>query len=468
MDDLNDQQDQAIDFLDISRRLGRGMAQILGMALLGVVIAAGVILVASRFQPISTGTRVVFSFPGFEKGQYPDGSKFEPDDLIAPDVVADAIKREGLADSDDFQAQVRVGLNVEGVIPADEVKARDRIRAAGEVLSPYIPNEYAITLTLKRSLPLSIDQRRLLMNAIVNTYREKFERTYADVPLAFGNAFETLKSADYFEYEMVLTEESQHITVFLNQQLDQAKNFRSSSTNLSFSDLLNQTDLFRQIKLDETLGLIRQNGLSKDRNLAMVKMGYYLATLEDQEQEALADEKTVQDLLSKAQEHLQSYVLGIKSELAQPRSEAPLLDQGLIDSLLANDSYNLLVRKALDAGLEVKRIQARKAQLLERRRDMQAFLGKSGASGRVIARQVDDSLGNLKVAYGELIKSIRDTQADFARQRFADAIRLSDKIKTEGMLKPLAEASGLGLFLGAALGAGLSLLGVYFGGGKES
>src|SRR5690606_333409 len=115
-----------------------------------------------------------------------------------------------------------------------------------------------------------------------------------------------------------------------------AKAFRSQSTNLSFSDLLKQTQLFTQLRLNETLGLIRQNGLSKNRATAMVKMDYYLRTLEDQERKAAEEAKVVQDLLTKMQERGQGYVLGVKSQAAQSNPGAPILDQGLIDSLLVN------------------------------------------------------------------------------------------------------------------------------------
>jgi len=462
-DVLSADQEERIDLLDIFRRLGRGLPQIIGLGLLGLVVAAAADLALSRFLPISTSTRVAFSSPGFGQGQYPDHSMFSPDDLRAPDVIAEAIKQEGLDGSSNFQSKIRMALSVEGIIPSDEAKSRDRLRATGVTPPPYYPDEYAVTLTLPRNFPLNIGQRALLLRGVINAYRDKFARTYVNIPLAFGNAFETLHNADYFEYELVLNDEIQHITAYLHQQLAQANNFRSPTTNLTFNDLLDQTDIFSQIRLNETLGLIRQNGLSRDRKLALIKMDYYLQTLEDHEHEAIEDEKVIQDLLSQAQNRVQSYVLGIKTQATEPRPDAPILDQGLIDSLLANDSYSFLVRKALDAGLAVKSIQAREAQLLERRKSVEVLLEASHEDRSILLVQVQKSLGELQAAYEELIANIRKTQADFEHQQFADVIRLSNSISTEGMLKPLAEASILGLFLGTALGLALSLLGVYLG-----
>ena len=383
-----------IDIRDLFLRLCRGLPQILGLGLLGAAIAAAAAFLFSPVLPVATSARVMFSFSGYEKGQYPDKSKFQADDLRAPDVVAEALTRQQLSKSEDYQGKIRGALTVEGIIPSNVAKERDRLRAIGQTLPVYLPDEYLVTLSLPGSFPLSNRQREQLVNSVINAYRDKFQRTYANVPLGIGNAFETLKGADFFEYELVLNEEVQNIINYLNEQIEITKSFRSPSTNMSFGDLLRETELFAQIRLNETLGLIRENGLSKDRKTAMVKMSYYLRTLEDQESKALEDEKVIQDLLSRIDQHSQNYVLGVKSQAVQPRPETPILDQGLIDSLLANDAYNFLVRQALTAGLTVKRIQSEKAILLERKKSMEAFIQSDTTDHAVILAEVQKSLAN--------------------------------------------------------------------------
>ena len=459
---------EGIDLREVFARLARGLAQTLGLAALGLAIAAIVYLAASPFTTATTSMRTTFAFRGIEKGEYPDHSKFQPDDLRAPDIVIAALNRQKLDASEESQSKIRAALTIEGVIPPDVIKTRDRLRAAGQNPPSYIPDEYLVTLTLPRKFPLSSRQRGTLLSDIVSAFQERFQRTYATVPQAFGNAFDTLRNADFFEYELVLDNEIQSIVSYLNQQLEQARTFRSPTTNLSFSDLLKQTELFSQIRLNETLGLIRQNGLSRNRGIAMVKMDYYLRTLGDQEQKAMEQEKVVQDLLTKTQERAQNYVLGIKSQATQQRPEAPILDQGLIDSLLANDAYNFLIRQALTAGLEVKRIQAEKAQLLERRKNMEEFLKNADVDQSTIIAQVRKSLTDLEASYKDLILSIRSTQADFAKQQFADAVRISMQPVTDSLYRQLMIYSVIGAFLGLATGMGFSLLGIYPDGKKTA
>jgi len=456
-----------IDLFEIYRRLSRGFPQTAGFAALGLAIGLTVFLFSSPFLATTTSMRVTFAFNAYAKGEYPDHSKFQPDDIRAPDVILEALKLQGLNVTDDFQGKIRAALTIEGLIPANVIKERDRLRAAGQTLAPFLPDEYLVTLTLPRKEPISNRQREILLNKIVSIYEEKFQRTYAEVPLAFGNVFDALRSADFSEYELVFGDEIQNLQAFLHQELDQAKTFRSSTTNLSFSDLITQTELFSQIHLYETLGIIRQNGLSRNRGIALLKMDYYLRTLEDREHKAIEDEKVVDNLLTQSQERSQNYVLGIKSQATQQRAESPVLDQGLIDSLLANDSANFLVHQALDSGLKVKSLQAAKAQLLERRKDMEQFLNRSSEDQTALYAQVQKSLAALEISYNMLIQNIRSTQSDFARQQFSDAIRISMQPITGRIYKPLLVAGGIGGFIGLALGVGLSLLEIYKAAGRK-
>jgi len=452
-----------IDIAEIFARLFRGLPQIIGFAALGLATASIVFLATSPFSSSTTSMRVTFAFNGYSKGEYPDHSKFQPDDVRSPDIIATAIRLQRLENIDELASSLRASLTIEGLIPPNVIKERDRLRAAGQTLAPYIPDEWLVTLTLPRKLGLNNQQRAMLLNEIVSVYHEKFDRTYAEIPMAFGNAFDSLRAADFYEYELILNGEIQNIRAYLRQQLDQAKTFRSPTTNLSYSDLLAQTELFSQIRLNETLGVILQNGMSRNRNIAIVKMDYFLHTLEDQEQKAIEEEKVVTDLLAKSQAHSENYVLGIKSQATLQRSETPVLDQGLIDSLLANDSMNFLVRQALAAGLKVKEIQADKAQLLGRRKEMEAFLNRNTDDQTALYAQVQKSLVDLDSAYKDLISNIRKTQADFARQQYADAIRISMQPETSSKYRSLEIAGAVGGVIGLAIGMGLSLIGIYLG-----
>src|SRR4051812_32264192 len=86
----------AIDFAELAARLRRGFLTITALSLL--CLALGLIIglaVVTKQTAVST-LRVTFGFPGFERGAYPNGAKFQVDDIRSPDVVNEAIKRLGL------------------------------------------------------------------------------------------------------------------------------------------------------------------------------------------------------------------------------------------------------------------------------------------------------------------------------------------------------------------------------------
>lgn len=461
---------EGIDLREIFARLIKGLAPTIGLALLGLVVAAVAYLVVGPHTTATTSMRVVFAFSGFEKGEYPDHSKFQPDDMRAPDLVIEALKREGLNVDEETQSKIRAAITVEGIIPADVVRARDRLRATGQNPPAYQPDEYLLTMTLPRNASMTRQVRGKFLNELVTAFQEKFRRTYAATPMAFGNMQDALRDADYYDYEQVLSAEIQGINVYLLQQLEVAKSFRSPRTNMSFSDLAEGVRYFSEVQLNETLGLIRLFSLSHDRKAALVKMDYTLKTMADQERIALEDEKTVREYLGMAEEHsrTENYVIGVKSQVTQPRNDSPILDQGLVNSLLANDSYNFVIRRALDASLKVKQIQAEEARVLERRKEMETALREDTSDQPAMLKRVDASIKVLQAAYDRIVAHIRDTHADFARQQYGDAIRISMEPITGSPYRQLAIYGVVGGFLGLAAGMGLSLLGIYIGEGKKA
>ena len=470
-------EDDSIDFGELFGRLKRGLPMILGLATLGLALTAGGYYVGGQYLSVTTNTRVVFSFTGFEKGEYPDKSKFSPDDLRAPDNIAEALKRKGLATSEETQTQVRAALTVEAIIPDSIIKERDKLRAAGQTPRLYVPDEYTLTLTLPRKFPMSPREREVLLSEIVTVFQENFTRTYVAMPLNFGKAFESLLDADYSDYELVLQQEAKNINQLLigltgqigDEQISigtMSRSFRSPRTQLTFSDLLKQNQLFMQIRLNETLGLIRQYGISKDRSLALMKMDFHIKSLIDDENKAIEEEKVVQALLKQTQERAQNYVLGVKSQNGPQRADATVVDQGLLDSLLANDAYNFLIRKSLASSLATRSIQAEKIIMLDQKARLATFTTENLEERIATIAQFNKSLDALKKVYNRLINDIQLTYTDYQKQQFGDAVRISMQTKTQSFYRSLAMAGIAGLGIGGALGLGLALLGL--GGGRLS
>ena len=144
----------------------------------------------------------------------------------------------------------------------------------------------------------------------------------------------------------------------------------------------------------------------------------------------------------------------------QQRSDSPVIDQGLIDSLLANDANNFLVRKALDASLKTRDLQSQISVMQERRNNMENFIKSNWSEKTEVLDQFQKSLIALKNVYDRMINDIKLTYEDYQNQQFGDAIRISMQAHTSSFYRGLAIAGIAGLGVGMAAGLGLSLLGL--------
>ena len=451
--------DDTIDIRDILSRLTQGWRQIVGFSLVGLALAGMIAAAACILQKSTTSARVSFTPTS-------PTVKFQPDDLRAPVIVAEAMQRLGLDGSRDAQSKIRGAISVEAIIPASVTKLQDRQRLAGQTPAPYTPDEYTLTLALPRSFPLSRSQRERLVVELVNVAREHFHRANGTTSVAFGAAFEMLRGADFPEYDIIFNAEFSSLAHYLAEQEKMAPSFRSPSTNLSFSDLQQQTNLIAEVELNEVLGLIFEKRITRTPETTQLKIGYHLRRLELEEKRALEAERVVRNLLIQATRQTEGYVLGAKSSTAPTTADsAPALDQGLIDSLLANDSYNFLVKKALNAGLVVKQVQADKARLERIRNNLlpSTRADTTPTAQKQATEALARSLEKLKRSYEQLVTNVRKVQSDFDEQSFGHAIRLSSQVRTPGILKTLGIGALIGALLGGALAAGLSLLGIYVG-----
>jgi len=451
-----------IDLKTLLFSLLRGIPQSLAFAAIFASLAILGLMLVDPFLKSTTSTRVVFSFPGFEKNQYPDGSRFQPEDLRSPDVLVEALKRRGHAANESIQGELRAALSVEGIIPPEITKQRDKLRSTGATPPPYTPDEYALSLSLPNRHALTKPERKALLAEMVTVYKEKFTRTYSALPKGFGGAFAALQNADYFEFGFVLQQEVESLRTYLKTFAAEDKSFRSPRTNLSFNDLLDQLGIFAEIDLYETLSEITLRGATREQKVALMKIDYQMRLLKNRELHLLEQEKLVRELLAKAETRQQDYVVGMKSQVSQQNPQTPVLDQGLVDSLLANDSNNFFLRQAMEAGLKVKAIQSEMSELADRRRLIEQNQDSETERTRLFTK-IDASVKRLQGQYNGFIERVRLTRDDYATQRFGDALRFSDEVRTDSVFRKLALYGAVGVFLGLAFGSGLALLGIFIG-----
>lgn len=452
--------EEGIHWREVFGRVWRGSPQIVGLALVGFVLAAVFAFFNFNNQPIETSLRVGLAYPGFERNEYPDGSKFVADDLRAADIIQGAMVRLKLGDNPQLQSQLTNSLSISPLIPAAVQRMRDKQIASGQPTVPYQANEFTVSLVLPYDHPFSTRNRELFLTASVDAFREKFGRTYIALPTEFGNAFSAISNEDYFQYEIILNSEMDSIVIFLQNMLEKAKAFRSPTTKLSFSDLLKQAQIFRQVRVNQVLGYIYTSGVTANHETTLIKLNYYIGLLEKDDRVLKQQEEYIQSLLNQASsDKSHRYVMAAKEQ--GQGQVTPVVDPGLINSLIENDAYNFLVRKALDIGLRSRSAHAELAQILERRKRITELSASENRSDKAdTVRVITAEIKSLRVDYDAFIDRLRQTNSDYANQEFADAVRVTQSPATQEMKRGIIKLAIIGGVAGLMLGIGLSLIGL--------
>lgn len=352
------EEESYLDFSAVGSRLKRlkGLAVKLLAAAVVIGLAAGVMkhtVLAER----EVQTLVTFGFDGIERGVDPHGAVFDISKMSAPVVVQLALDELGLSETISAD-QVRKAMTFEGVVPQD---ALDRISiiqtvaektpaALEELLDvSYHPVEFRVTLELGQ-LNLNNNTGKQLLDAISTQYKIWFMETYSHYE-ALGTAVGSVDygAYDYLEAADMLKVQLDAADRYVAAMQNEAPNFRSTATNLTFADLNSTLDAIRTVDMAKINSLIIVNQLTKDANTMKAYYSYQI--------------RTTTNSLAEAQERLATIEKSITSY--EKNTSVIYGADGLAPTTITNDSsaYDNLFSRQISASNEVSALRARLSEL---------------------------------------------------------------------------------------------------------
>lgn len=273
--DSDDAEDAQIDLMNIAghmnqkKRLYRYVMAIAVCAgiLLGL-IAIGVDYVGG--QGTYARAVITFQYEGIENGLDPNGAAFDINKIKSPKVIEDALMTLGATEFD--SEKIRESIDIEGVIPADAVERITVIRQMAledvsnyeKILDiSYFPSQYIVYL--HNNSRMSASDTVKVLNAILESYRTYFMDTYAntEVLTVTGNLID-YKDYDYAEAMDMLEAQMEIMQSYVSERRDQAPEFRSSGTGLSFGDIHTALDTISEIDIANLNSYIESHTLTKD------------------------------------------------------------------------------------------------------------------------------------------------------------------------------------------------------------
>lgn len=214
---------------------------------------------------------ISFQYEGIEDGLDPNGAAFDVNKLKAPVVIEDALRTLGITDIS--VEDIRKNIVIEGVIPEDAVERITVIKEMAledasnyeKILDvSYFPSQYIIYL-YKDSFMSGTDTTAIL-DAVLESYRTYFMDTYANTEvLTVTSNLIDYKEYDYAESINMLESQIEIMLDYVTERKEQAADFRSVNTGLSFGDIETSLRTVEEIDLSNLISYVENATLSKDK-----------------------------------------------------------------------------------------------------------------------------------------------------------------------------------------------------------
>lgn len=345
----NDNEEPQIDLMNIADHMNRKKR--LYRYIMAIAVCAGVLLGltaigADYIVGQSSYARAVISFQyeGIEDGVDPNGAAFDINKLKSPKVIEDALMSLGSSEYD--AEKIRESIEIEGVIPKDAVEritvikemSLENVSNYEKILDvSYFPSQYIVYL--RKSSGMSGTDTVQILNSILESYRTYFMDMYAntEVLTVTGNLID-YKDYDYAEAMDMLETQMEIMQEYVSERREQAPEFRSSNTGLSFGDISMALATVSEIDIANLDSYIESHTLTKDVQRQREYYEYRIKKYSMQIAENQVELSNIQSVIDKYQ----------KDPLVIVSSQETTQEIGQ-----TNEYYDQLLQQRLDISAEI-------------------------------------------------------------------------------------------------------------------
>lgn len=252
-----------------------------------------------------------------KEGKNPDGSTFDPYDIVAPFVLKDVI------DSLDINEQVSINdirskTIIEPLVPESIQKKREfLLEKEGETLQ-YYPDEFLLTITTGGNINEQLAVQ--IANQIVDSYMDYFTQEYINATIVTNRLINfNTEDYDYADISNVLHMQLEDIIAF-NERIDQMDpSFRSKETGFSFNEIAETVKVIDEIDLNRIDSLISSYKLTKDKERLRVYYEYMIEQLNLKREKLASSSGVSKEMLDKLENSNQSIIKTLNGELNDSR-----------------------------------------------------------------------------------------------------------------------------------------------------
>lgn len=227
-----------------------------------------------------------------EKGLAPTGEKLDVNEIKSSAVVSKVVDRMGLTGIYSVDSIIS-RIEIIPIEDQDKVAQKEAKLEEGEEYI-YEPSTFIVSFTA--SSAEGADFARTILDETLDVYFAQFSQKYVNVSPA-NNTIENLNAGNYDYIEMVETiDQSVDETLStLYQRIDQNNYYRSTKTGASFSDIANEFDYIRQVKVSSLFSEIYKYQITKSKS---VLVSDYTTRIDNNDIANVKEDSIVEDVVA--------------------------------------------------------------------------------------------------------------------------------------------------------------------------
>ena len=234
-----------------------------------IVVLCVIATYAINFKLKSSNTYVAsevihYNDPAAEQGVTPTGSKLDVNEIKSSSVMSKVVERMGLTGIYSVDSLIS-RVSITPLPDADKLAQKEAKLEEGEEYI-YEPSTYIVSFTASNNEGSVF--ARTILDETLDVYFAEFSQKYVNVAPA-NNVIDNIESEnyDYIELvELIDTGVDQTLST-LYQRMDQNPYYRATGTGVSFSDLADDFNYLRSVRLSSLFSQIYKYQITKNKTV---------------------------------------------------------------------------------------------------------------------------------------------------------------------------------------------------------
>lgn len=207
-------------------------------------------------------TTITLNYEEASKGLYPNSTRFSISLIKSDEVLERVIEKAGLK-----------GITVEDI--AENISAQgNHVHNLNEAKEGEYRIATSYDITYKKNPEIKSLSAQTMLDLIVQAYKEEFYEHYTYSNADLKCDLESMENLEYLEIADLFERESNKISRYLQEKIDENGTFQSENTQESFVSLKKLIDNFREVDLEKYRSFVKQSGLYKNKERYLDKLLY--------------------------------------------------------------------------------------------------------------------------------------------------------------------------------------------------